>query len=160
MLTVFDKKRACFSVVNGDAISSDVNEAAVRVLLNHAASGADVATAVVFMPLGRGKTVKVDVIVLQHAFQDRSRTNFFGRHRTELGHDLCGSFGQARRARLQLQTERDACPFYGVEQVRRHPVAFGIVSNLIEEQRRPAPLDHQLGDAADVLLPTGAVDSF
>src|SRR4029453_454584 len=104
------KKRAGFPVVDGDAVSSDVDETAVRVFLNHATSGADVATAVVFMPLRRRKPVKVDGIVLQNVFQDRSRTNFFGRHRAELGHDLCGSARSVKPAAPGSRSRPNAMP--------------------------------------------------
>src|SRR5579859_7443469 len=99
-----NKKAQLIAIMNHDAIRAQIDPALVRVARDVHRAGADVTSAIKFMPLGSGKLVHINVFAFENVFHHRAVFDHFGLEVGEVGDVLLDVFHklQARVVRVHV----------------------------------------------------------
>ncbi len=142
------------AVVHHHPVGSEIDPLLFRIPGDVEASGADVAAAVVRVPLRRRQLQHVHVVAHHHVLEDRTVRHFLVRDRLQLTQvRIEERFGQLDLAVARRKTERHVFAF-SAEKVDEHPMPLGIAGYLVEDHARSRVRMHdEVGGEADFLLP-------
>ena len=123
--------------MNRDAIGADIHPTRVRVAHDDNIFRADIATAIKFMHERCGELQKIDFIITQNVFEDRSGLDLARRGHFELffharfigAHDIDTAFGFR-------QTQNMGEALIGIRRTREHTKTFWIAGDIVEENGR------------------------
>jgi len=155
-----DVEAELVAVVDHHPVAAQVHPAVIGIARDVEAAGADVAAAVVLVPLRRGEDRHVDVRAALHVLEDRAVLHLDrGDRRDALRHPLLPRPDQILGRGFRVEAEREREAWEPAERVREHPEAFLVAGDLVEQESRGAvDTAGQLGGHPDLVLGAGAPD--
>ena len=129
----------------------------VRVLGHDHVGGADVAAAVLVVPLGHRQLQHVDVVAGEHVLVERALVHVLRRDQRRVVEAFLPGGDELVAGDVGGQVGGEGGPLEGFHHAHQHPVAFGVVLDVVEQQRGgvlPAP--GHLGQRADLQVPVAA----
>ena len=132
-------QRQTIRAMHHNSVSADVHPIFFRVARDYQIVGADVAPAVELVPARHGKLEHVDVFALLDVFEERSGSNRFSANRCNFLHLLAPSLDKIHIAQTRFHAERQRQTSDRRNQIRRDPIALGIILDPVENDRRSRP---------------------
>ena len=141
-------------VVDHHPVAAEVDPAVVLVAGDVEAAGADVATAVVLVPLRRRENGHVDVRAALHVLEDRAVLHLLRGDRDDAGaHALLPGLHQVLGRGLRVEAKREGEAREPAQGVGEDPEALLVTGDLVEEEgRRAVDPAGELGRHADLIL--------
>ncbi len=148
------------ALVHLHPVGAHVDVAGLRIAVDEAVAGADIASAIHAVRLQHRKLEQIDLVVAHDVLHHRAGRDLLGRDRPRVLDALRRVPHDLHPGRVGRQPERDRHAHARGSRYAEHAEAFRIALDLVEHQRRRLidHLRHGLGQRPDLEVPVGILD--
>ena len=154
-----DVDRQAVLLVDHGAVGAHVHPALVRVLGHDHVGGADVAAAVLVVPLGHRQLQHVEVLAGEHVLVERALVHVLRRDQCRVVEAFLPGGDELVAGDVDGQVGGEGGALERLHHAHQHPVPFGIVLDVVEQQRGGVlTASGHLRQGADLQVPVAAGD--